>query len=273
MEFTKYRNNDNLKSQKYPKSSSAILIIIFCLLFALIVSSFFAVILKPLISSESINKILLITGEIFLIIPAFLFAFNRGYPVKRLFRLNGVDKKLIGISFVSGFALTVFMDEIDRFIQIFFPIPEWFESIVEVLAIESKSDFIIIIFGAVILASFIEEMLFRGFLQKTLENYYEITKAVLLASIIFALIHLNIWWIIQIYLLSVLLGYMAYRSDSIVPGSIVHIVNNGLAVYFSNIDENSLSWYLWKGHVSPLILILSVIIVLWGYRSFNNSVG
>jgi membrane protease YdiL (CAAX protease family) len=75
------------------------------------------------------------------------------------------------------------------------------------------------VIGVVVLAApLIEELMFRGFFQRILEyRQGDITKSVLLSAMVFALIHFNPWWIVQIYLMGLFMGYMAWRTDSIWP--------------------------------------------------------
>ncbi|MFQ6116440.1 MAG: hypothetical protein ACE5NG_20465, partial [bacterium] len=64
------------------------------------------------------------------------------------------------------------------------------------------------------------------------------------------------------------LGLMAWKSDSILPAAIVHGMNNGISIYFANVNEAQIGWYLWKGHVAPFILLLSGILAVMGFKLF-----
>ena len=111
----------------------------------------------------------------------------------------------------------------------------------------------------VALAPLGEEILFRGFLQKKLEeSWQDITRAVLVTSLFFAFIHMNSYWFIQIYFLGIFLGFLSWKSKSIIPSLILHSVNNCAAVLlsFTKIDIESI--YLWKGHLSPIIILTAI---------------
>jgi uncharacterized protein len=139
------------------------------------------------------------------------------------------------------------------------------------LLVENRLDWIVIISGAVIIASIAEEGLFRGFLQVTLEKKGDITRAVLLSAISWTLVHMNIYWSIQIFLMGILMGYLAWRTDSIVPAVIMHGLNNLLALLFLNYDwEETLGWYTWKGHVHPLILFMAGGVLFWSVKQINQ---
>jgi hypothetical protein len=85
---------------------------------------------------------------------------------------------------------------------------------------------------------------------------------------------MNPGWIIQIYLLGIILGYLAWRTGSIFPGLILHSLNNGLALIMENIQASWFNYYIWKNHVSPLFLLIAVFLFLRGYKTINSgSVG
>ncbi len=98
------------------------------------------------------------------------------------------------------------------------------------------SDWVLLLFGVVIIAAVSEEMIFRGFLQISLEKKGDINRAVILSSITWTLIHVNPYWAIQIFITGVILGFLAWRTDSAYPSMIVHAANNFLSLLFINMD-------------------------------------
>jgi len=206
-----------------------------------------------------------------LILPALVFTWRSHYSLPEIFRLRPVNKKIAGMSAIIGVAFAIVSDEIDRIIQLFFPMPEIFKNAIEAsMKIQSTSDFIIIVFSAVFLAAIVEEMLFRGFVQTSFENHFDITKAVMSTSLVFAVVHFNPWWSIQVLIIGVLLGVMAWKSDSIIPPIIVHFVNNAIALVFANLPPESLSWYSYKNHVSIPILIAAILMTIYGFRLYYH---
>jgi membrane protease YdiL (CAAX protease family) len=208
-------------------------------------------------------------SEAIIIIPALFFALKYNYSPILLFRLRSIKVNLLVISLIVGFSLTVISDEIDRLIQIIIKIPESFRLIYEkFLVINSISDFFIVVFSAVILAPVLEEMLFRGFLQTSLENNLNIKVAVIVTSIIFAIFHAYPWVLLQIFIIAIVMGVMAWKSNSIIPSIIVHLINNGIALIFVNSKPEQYQWYLYKGHVSIPILITAIFFAIFGMIIF-----
>jgi membrane protease YdiL (CAAX protease family) len=78
-----------------------------------------------------------------------------------------------------------------------------------------------------LIPAFVEEMLFRGYLQRRLLERWSPIVAVAISSILFALMHMDsIHHIIAVLPLGILLGVLAYRTKSIVPGVLFHGLHN-----------------------------------------------
>ena len=109
-------------------------------------------------------------------------------------------------------------------------------------------------------------------LQKVLEKSWEdITKAILVTSLFFVLVHLNPYWIVQIYLLGMLLGYLSWRTNSIIPGIILHGLNNGFAVALNNTENVFSRYYNWYEHVNPLWIFIAIILIIFGFKMLNKN--
>ena len=66
---------------------------------------------------------------------------------------------------------------------------------------ESTLGLLFLFLAVVVMAPIGEEVVFRGFLQSFREQWKDVTRAVLITSLFFAMIHFNPYWTIQIYLL------------------------------------------------------------------------
>jgi membrane protease YdiL (CAAX protease family) len=86
----------------------------------------------------------------------------------------------------------------------------------------------IIIFMSSLVAGICEETGFRGYMQASIERQLGALPAILLSSAVFVLLHLTKSWAITIFplifLISFLLGCLAWRAGSILPGIIAHAV-------------------------------------------------
>lgn len=82
-----------------------------------------------------------------------------------------------------------------------------------------------------------EEFLFRGLLQKSLEEKLRPWKAMLIAAVIFGFIHFNPIDILPLIYIGFFLGYFAYHTRTIAVPIILHFFNNAIAVIVINIPS------------------------------------
>ena len=93
-----------------------------------------------------------------------------------------------------------------------------------------------------ILAPLAEEVVFRGAILRTLlgimskKNHW---VAILISAAIFGVVHANLAQFVNALLMGLLLGWMYYRTGSLVPGILLHWVNNTMAYVLANIMPQS----------------------------------
>ncbi|MCH8955517.1 CPBP family intramembrane metalloprotease [candidate division KSB1 bacterium] len=254
--------NDLPEKETIPHPS---LKIIFGLILAgLILAGLFSVFSLAGASTSS----LLVFGEILLIVPTIVYLNRKNYNLREVFRFNLIDPKLIYLSFPLGISITVLSDEIDRIVGTFIEIPaEWQEMLAKYLIADSPLEWFNLFLGAVVLPGIFEEMLFRGMLQKAFERKFELHQAIFLTAFVFAIIHLP-FQLIQIMILGTVLGFIAWRSNSIIPAIILHGLNNGFALILANSNPESWNWYNWNGHVNPTVLVIAAGLLFYSAKSF-----
>jgi len=249
-------------------------IVLLSLLFALAVGAVLIGVLTNItgLASNEISLISMLFSTLFIGVPVIIYLRVKSVSLKSALRFNSISlKSLFAITLLS-IGTIIIIDELDRIVYTFFGQPDFLEDIVKQLKITSLFYGLIIVITTAIFAPFIEEMLFRGYLQKVLEdNWQDITKAVLATSLFFAFVHLNPYWIVQIYLLGLVLGYLAWRTNSILPGLILHGLNNGFAVALNNAEDIFNMYYNWHQHVNPFWIVVAIIFVLLGFKILNHD--
>ena len=114
-----------------------------------------------------------------------------------------------------------------------------------------------------ILAPIVEEMVFRGAILRTLlllggrgndqssmlnaqssmlnaqSSKFKAFAAILISALLFGAVHGNVQQFVHATLIGLLLGWMYYRTNSIVPGIVFHWVNNTAAYVIANVIPNS----------------------------------
>ena len=227
--------------------------------------------LFPESDSRLLTILSIFIGQGIMVLPVFIIIYLNNGSFSKSFRIKPIPLNSIFPIVILSLGTIILSDEIDRLISIVFPVPDYIEKLVEFVQFDTPLYALILILATVIIAPFSEEILFRGFLQKFLEKHWQdVTKAVLVTSLFFAAVHMNPGWIIQIYLLGIILGYLAWRTGSIFPGLILHALNNGLALGLQNYQGSIENIYTWKNHVSPLFLLLAIFLFFRGYKAINS---
>lgn len=83
-----------------------------------------------------------------------------------------------------------------------------------------------------------EELVFRGAILRSLLGLFSEQMhwvAIVLSALIFGAIHMNLAQGIHAFVLGLLIGWMYYRTKSIIPGIALHWVNNSVAYVMFNL--------------------------------------
>jgi len=243
------------------------------------------------LGNAAASKWAILLGELLLLLPAYLFLHFQHYNIRKIFRLQPVSRRLAFLSLGLAVAVYLVLYEIDRLLitlwqlawQIMPPefnllSPENMQAQLEkTLVAHTALDWALIILAPVVIAGVFEEMLFRGFVQTAFEQHHKILTALAITAAVFALNHAAPWWLAQIFLLGLVLGWLARQCDSIIPGAIVHGLNNFFAVLLVNCKtaapalfwENAKSW-LDEGHLHPVIWLVAGAALYFGLKRFQR---
>ena len=159
----------------------------------------------------------------------------------------------------------------------FLPVPQWMaelqqtmdEMIKKLLKTEN-----ILVLGLIhigMVPAICEEIMFRGYVQRSLEKSWGIWASIFVSGFVFGAYHLQITNILPLAALGILFAYITYISDSIIPAMFAHFANNGGQVVLSSFYPEMLD-----ADVSPetqlpwLLIIFSIIVtaglVYWLYQ-------
>lgn len=250
-------------------------IVILSVLSALVVGTIIAsvgIVYLPENDNNITNFLALFIGQGFMVIPLLLFLTARKESFVDRLRIRKLPFPVILSTLVLSLGIIILVDEFDRIASLLFTPPEYLDQLGYMLKFDSFNMAVFLIFGIVVLAPLGEEILFRGFLQKFLEEHWQdVTRAVLVTSLFFAIIHLNPFWLIQIYMLGVILGFLAWRTGSIWAGFILHAANNLVALLFTNYNQVLDDIYTWQGHVAPWILLIGGGCIYVGFNWLNKT--
>lgn len=84
-------------------------------------------------------------------------------------------------------------------------------------------------------APLVEEMVFRGAILRSLLQWNRNPwVGIVISAVLFSVIHMNPAQMPHAFVIGLLLGWMYYRTDSIVPGVVYHWINNTAAYVLYN---------------------------------------
>lgn len=89
---------------------------------------------------------------------------------------------------------------------------------------------IILVLHAIIMGPLVEELIFRGFIQGYLCQRMTAAAGVLFASLVFAALHWNLYASTQVFFLSLALGYIYHRTQSLAAPVALHGLHNAIQV-------------------------------------------
>ena len=145
--------------------------------------------------------------------------FCRFYRLKRSM-LTSVPRRPLVVSvllvFASMFALNIL-------VQCFS-----LENILEVQFDALSHTFV----GAITISVFaplLEEVLFRGAIQGYMMRHFKPWTAIICSALVFGLIHMNPVQVVYATLLGVIFGWIYYRTGSLLPVILGHVLNNSVA--------------------------------------------
>ena len=144
-------------------------------------------------------------------------------------------------------------------------------------------EIILVIFTISVVPAICEEMMFRGYIQRSFEFKLKPYLAALITAVFFALYHMNPYGFIPLAILGFYFGFAAYKSQSLVIPMTLHFLNNFFAVmlYFiigddelitGNVSEASALNMNIEFFFLMLVLFIVLIILINRYYSKNKLI-
>ena len=120
-----------------------------------------------------------------------------------------------------------------------------------------------------IVPAFCEEWFFRGMIMQTLLKKGSAWRAILISAALFGFFHVlsnsavSMDRLLPTTLMGILLGYVCYRSGSIWPGAILHMLHNACLVFLGYFQPqlSKLSWFPAEGENIPMTWVVPALVV------------
>ncbi len=172
---------------------------------------------------------------------------------------------------VAAYPTVIFLGWLNAFL----PVPGWMaemqQSMDEMIAklLGSENILWMGLFHIGLIPSICEEIMYRGYVQRSLEKSWGIWTAIILSGLIFGAYHLQITRILPLAALGMLFAYITYVSNSLIPAMVAHLVNNGGQVILSTIYPEMLDQELtadtdlpWAGILFGVVLLITLLSIL-----------
>lgn len=193
-------------------------------------------------------KLLLIQQLVIIASPALFMGVMLTTSMVRTFRLRPPKLGFFGVAVLLPFALHPLSLELVSSLSWFFPqLPESATSILQAMADPGQPWwFVLLTFAAA--PAICEELAYRGFILSGFCRSGRLWLGVILSSLTFGIMHLIPQQVFNATLLGLVLGWLAIRSQSLLPGIAFHFVYNSLGVLHGRIgaewvDDGLTQWF------------------------------
>jgi membrane protease YdiL (CAAX protease family) len=89
----------------------------------------------------------------------------------------------------------------------------------------------ILLFAAVaVIAPLLEELLFRGLLQKSISHYLPVWAAIAISALIFGVMHMDFYAMPPLVMMGVIFGVLYHITGSLRVTILLHMINNAAAL-------------------------------------------
>lgn len=130
-----------------------------------------------------------------------------------------------------------------------------------------------------VLVPLTEEVVFRGAFLRTLLNRFQSDRGVwcsiLASAALFGLVHGNIAQFVHATIIGIFLGWLYYKTRSILPGVIFHFANNAIVFLFVKLvpetTDSMLETFDGNYPLYAASLIASIVLLAILIRQLNNS--
>ena len=220
------------------------------LCFALILSSSWFLLQYLALQGFSFDLSAVVGGQLVILIPPVLMAILLTSDRARTLRLAWPLPRYILLAVGLVVALNPLVNELRPAVEWLFPISSLIKSSLSQVITQAPN--LAVMIGVFALVPAVcEEVAFRGFILSGLERGHRARSAILLSALMFGFLHVLLSLFQQLFnatLLGIVLGLLAVRSKSILPGIIFHFLNNAIAV-----SQGYLAKAPWSGTILPWI--------------------
>ncbi|MGD9857844.1 MAG: ABC transporter permease subunit/CPBP intramembrane protease [Planctomycetaceae bacterium] len=188
--------------------------------------------------SGELMRLLIIQQLAIIATPALIMAAMLTTSLRRTLKLNGAPFKYFAAAVLLAVVLRPLSSELVTYLVEIKFLPDLDEAIKKQLASMfdlSQAGWLVFLAFAVA-PGICEELAFRGFILSGFSQSRRTALAIVLSSVAFGVMHLIPQQVFNATLLGLVLGLIAVRSNSLLPGIVFHILYNGMEVLLNRVD-------------------------------------
>ena len=215
----------------------------------------------------SLTNVFLLISSILTVLVLILVYKIKKRNYKEELLINKTSKFNIVFAIILGIACWLFNSGALSLIDEAGLFSSQFQYMEEVLSPLGSGSVIMSIITIGIVAPFAEEFLFRGIIYNTLKKKISIKWTIIIQAVLFGVFHGNLIQGSYATLLGIVFGYVTYKTKSLWPAVIIHMVNNLIATMFMYVPSTWFSSIL----VYVAFLIIGIILITISIKLIKNK--
>jgi len=190
----------------------------------------------------SFAKMVIVPQVTFILLPALVFAVLSSRKPSRALRLKGISWQTAGISLALGALFHPTYLLLGEAVTTLYPMSAQAEEAMRPIADQmSQLPWGLVIVLIAVTPAICEELAFRGVIFSGLLRGRKPFGAILITAILFGSSHGVLQQSICATVMGVVLGIVAYRTGSVLPGVLVHFTNNAMSVSLERFASSGLT--------------------------------
>jgi membrane protease YdiL (CAAX protease family) len=130
-----------------------------------------------------------------------------------------------------------------------------------------------LLLAAAVEAGVVEEAAFRGYMQRPIEKRYGPRFAIVIVSVVFGFIHLangyhELTWLVPYVIFGSILGTLAYLTNSILPGLVLHaVIDAGSFLFVWRFGPNPPEPLIWQSGPDTSFWVSLAVTIIFGFAT------
>ena len=206
----------------------------------------------------------------------------KGVTYSEIFHFSPVPRwRVLGVTagplLITCLGLVLVIGEAGVIVQTLFPMSEFFKSMFERMTAGSVPSLVML----AVIAPTMEELLCRGVLLRSFLEQYSPGKALVASSLLFALVHLNVYQIPIAFSFGLLSGWLFINTSSLWPSILAHSLVNSLTLICPRLRVFVDGFHFWNSTIPPstiaftvgggLLLYSGLVTLSWILRRFQGA--